>query len=78
MYKETVQELPRPQSLSKGGEENEKKLRSCFKFPRAENRALYKDILISIISQHFNIIMQPVNILRMHLCVQLSARALKF
>jgi hypothetical protein len=22
-------------------------LRSCFKFPRAENRALYKDILIS-------------------------------
>jgi hypothetical protein len=24
-----------------------KRLRSCFKFPRAENRAIYKDILIS-------------------------------
>jgi hypothetical protein len=27
--------------------EQKKRLGSCFKFPRAENRALYKDILIS-------------------------------
>jgi hypothetical protein len=37
------------------------RLRNCFKFPRAENRALYKDILISFkISQY--LIYAPLSI----------------